>query len=359
MKQQISSQQFFAILWAALMSPAAELLPAVTVPVAGRGAWIGILLAAPVMALLGAVLFRVSRKAQGGLAEVAMSALGSILGRAVILLYIVWGIFLLALRMRLCAQRLMDAGYQDSAMWFLVVIVAGMALWMSLGKLPAFGRTTQVFFGVLVIVVVLVVGLAAPQVRTENLLPLWKEDMMPAIRSALPSLGCLSYGVFAAFLVGNTCWEEGDGKRWLWWTALGCIALALMQLVVIGNFGPGLVEKLDKPFFDLAKSIGVKGAFQRVESVIAAVWTFSDLVILGLLLRAVSTGARTAFPKGGGRAVSAMALVPAAVCALALFPDGITPQSLSRGPVLWVGVMLGGGLPLLIAAIAEFRQKRK
>ena len=44
-RQTISQTQLCALLWAALLAPAAELLPAVTLPWAGRGAWLTTLLA--------------------------------------------------------------------------------------------------------------------------------------------------------------------------------------------------------------------------------------------------------------------------------------------------------------------------
>ena len=54
MKQdRISTRQLGALLWAGLMAPAAELLPAVTLPLAGRAAWLSALAALPVVLLIG------------------------------------------------------------------------------------------------------------------------------------------------------------------------------------------------------------------------------------------------------------------------------------------------------------------
>ena len=54
----------------------------------------------------------------------------------------------------------------------------------------------------------------------------------------------------------------------------GCLLLALSQFVILGSLGATLAGRLDSPFFTLAKSVGVEGAFQRVESVITALWTW-------------------------------------------------------------------------------------
>ena len=51
-QDRISTRRLGALLWAGLMAPAAELLPAVTLPLAGRAAWLSALAALPVVLLL-------------------------------------------------------------------------------------------------------------------------------------------------------------------------------------------------------------------------------------------------------------------------------------------------------------------
>lgn len=344
------------LLWAALLAPAAELLPMVTVSVAGKGGWICILVAAPVMALAGLAVFRLCRSGEG-LGESYLRLFGPVFGRGILLIYIVWGWFLLVLRLRLGAQRLMGAGYRDGSLWFLLPVLAAMALWMSWGKLSAFARAGEVFFAALALTAVVVALLTAGQMRPEHLLPLWKEDVVPILKGGIPATGVLCYGIYAAFLSGDTQWKKGDVGRWVRWTILGCGALSLMQMVVIGNFGPGLIEKLDSPFFNLAKSVGVKGAFQRVESVVAAVWTFSDLAIMGLLLRALAKGMQGVAPKVKGELAAAAFLIPGAIAALIFFPGGVVAEEMSRGTVLWGNLILGLLLPVLLLVIQRIRQK--
>ena len=51
-EKQISQTQLCALLWAGLMAPAAELLPAATLPIAGRGAWLSALVFIGLMAMV-------------------------------------------------------------------------------------------------------------------------------------------------------------------------------------------------------------------------------------------------------------------------------------------------------------------
>ena len=50
---KISRTQLMALLWAGVMAPAAELLPALLLPGAGRGAWLAVVLSAPLVLAAG------------------------------------------------------------------------------------------------------------------------------------------------------------------------------------------------------------------------------------------------------------------------------------------------------------------
>ena len=268
-RQTISQTQLCALLWASLLAPAAELLPAVTLPWAGKAAWLTTLLAFPVLAAVGWVLSHAAWR-RDGLPQIIRAGFGPIVGRGILLLYMVWGEFLLALRLRMCAQRLLASGERDGSLWFYLPVAALLALWMARGKLAAFARAGQVLLAVVLTAAAVVLGLALFQVRPEHLLPLWWQDALPVASGVLPACGVLGWGMFAAFLLGNTEPAKHSRRDWLVWSGVGCLLLSLEQLVVVGNLGESLAQRLHSPFFALAKSVGVEGAFQRVESIVSA-----------------------------------------------------------------------------------------
>ena len=223
-QDRISTRQLGALLWAGLMAPAAELLPAVTLPLAGRAAWLSALAALPVVLLIGWGLARLDLR-RGGLAGAVCREMGPWAGKGALLFYIVWGALL----------------------------------------------------------------------------------------------------------------------------------LALSQAVVIGNLGPALAKRLDDPFFALAKSIGVEGAFQRVESIIAAVWTFADLTLMGLLAFAVWRAAAGVIPRLRQKPAVTAAVLTAVVLGVAAFPDGISAERAGRGIALWGNLIAGVGIPALVVLISWVR----
>ena len=71
---KISRTQLMALLWAGVMAPAAELLPGLLLPGAGKGAWLAVVLAAPLVLVAGWLLG--SLAGRDGLARSVTGLLG-------------------------------------------------------------------------------------------------------------------------------------------------------------------------------------------------------------------------------------------------------------------------------------------
>lgn len=344
---KISRTQLMALLWAGVMAPAAELLPALLLPGAGRGAWLAVILAAPLVLAAGWLLG--SLAGREGLAAKTVELLGQWAGGAALLLYIVWGLALLTLRLRLCAQRLFSSGERDGALWFFLLAVAAVLLWMGRGKLAAFARAGQLFLAALLVTAGVVLGLSLFQARPERLLPLWWDEAGPAAQAALSAAGVMGWGLFLPFLMGDVR-DQGENKNWHWlfWGLGGALLLAAAQAVILANLGAGLAGRLENPFFALAKSVGVEGAFQRVESVVTALWTFADLTMGGVLVFAIRAMAAQLLPEKVLPWVPWGAVLLAAAGALAFFPALGTAEEWNRSLVPMGNLILGFLLPALL-----------
>ena len=352
-KDIIPARQLPALAWAALLPPALGVLPGAAAELAGEGGWLSTLLALP--ALLPAVWAAARLSREDGLAGGYLRALGRVPGGAVLIIYMVWALALLSVRLRLGGERLLLTARQGGGPWLFMLAAAAMSLWMAWGARGAFGRAAALFFAPLALMLAAVSALAVFQMRAENLLPLWTEDLLPICRSAVPALGTLCGGIYAFFLAGGAAADRGGGRGALW-TAGGCLALSAMQLVVLGNFGPALTARLEVPFLTLAKSVGVEGAFQRAESLAGAVLLLGDLTALALLLWACRGICAALWPKMDGRAAAAAALLTALALA-AQFPDALSARDFERTWAAAGNLLLGLVLPLAAALLPGRRKK--
>ena len=280
------------------------------------------------------------------------------LGGGVLLLYIVWALFLLSLRLRLCAQRLLASGERDGSLWFFLLAMAAVLLWIGRGQLPAFARAGQLFLTALLITAGVVLGLSLFQSKPERLFPIWWADAAPVLQATLSAAGVMGWGLFLPFLMGEVR-DQGERKNWHWlfWGLGGVLLLAAAQAIILGNLGAELAARLDNPFFSLAKSVGVEGAFQRVEGVVAALWTFADLTMGGILVFSVRAMADQLLP-GRGMRWAGWGTVPlAAAGALLLFPTIGTAEEWNRHMVPAGNLALGFLLPALLLAVESLLRK--
>ena len=347
-KRALSQAQLAALVWAGVLAPAAELLPGAALS-AGRGAWLAPLAALPLALLSVWLLTRLAR--DRGLARGILDGLGPWLGRGVLLFYMVWALGLLALRLRLCAGRMLSSGYRDGALPYFLLAAAGVVFWLAGGSLAAFARAGQLFLTVLAVTGGAILLLSLPQVRFVRLLPLWTGDVGPVLRGGLAAAGVLGWGSCWAFLAGETpSGSKGSCGR----TALGCLVLTLAQGVILGSLGPVLAGRLDSPFLALAKSVGVEGAFQRVESVVAALWVTADVTMAGLLVFALRAMASAAVPRYQEEWVGRGAVVLAVLAALLLPGRQVeTLERLALGANLWFGLLL----PILLAVWIKLHKR--
>lgn len=357
---QISPRQLRMLLFAALLSPAIQALPGHTAALAGRAAWLSVLPALPIFLLLCLALRDLSRKAPRGegMAGTVRAVLGRRAGTVVLAAYLLWGILLLGADTRRYALRFLSTGYRNAPLPVFIVIMLLAAFWVGRGRLAVLARAGELVCLALAVALGLVLFFGLFQIRAANLLPVWTQDLPGIGVAGFPVLAVLGYTTFGGFLPTRASTEKGGS--WIKWGVAVCGVLLLLQVVCLGSFGPALTVRMDAPFFMMVKGVGVQGAFERVESVIIALWVLSDLALLCLLLFACRSILDAILPAGRGRPWGVAAVAGAALlAALLLFPDGYLLSDFMEGAAAWGNIFFGFLLPALIWLAAKGQEKRK
>ena len=117
---QFSRRQLFALGAAAALSPALRLYPALSVRLAGKGAWLSALCCLPPLLLYAFFCSRLAaaRREGEGLGELMLRALGEKPGRAVLLLLGLWLLLYAGFVLRAAADRFVVALFPHSAPTF-------------------------------------------------------------------------------------------------------------------------------------------------------------------------------------------------------------------------------------------------
>ena len=282
-----SRRQLFALGAAAALSPALRLYPALSVRLAGKGAWLSALCCLPPLLLYAWLCSRLAaaRREGEGLGELALRCLGEKAGRALLLLLGLWLLVYAGFALRAAADRFVLSLFPRSAPGFFVVTLGLASLWAALGSPRALARMARMLFPLLLGVILLLLLFSLRQAEAENLLPLTAEDALSALLGALPVGEVLLFALYApGFLLGSVKKEPGGAGELALWLSGMCLLLTAICAAVLGCFGAEITEKLTLPFFTLVRNLVFFRSLERVEALVVSLWLFPDFLLCSLTL---------------------------------------------------------------------------
>lgn len=345
----LSVRQMMVLLAVALLAPATDLLPLTAARQVGRGGW---LIALGILPVLLAAVWVCSKVfcGRGLSAEV-----GKPLGHTIIIMYLIWILFVLSLVFRLSAAR-MEAIYSEVPPILFAVGIAALATWMGMGKVSALARAAEIFFLALTVILAGILLLALFKVEWENLYPVeWSK--LP--EGSLSAAGILLNVAPVAVLGTRVPKKVRSARGASGWVIAFCVTVTLMLVSVIGSTGSGLSARLDIPYLIMVQGLGVKGAFQRTEALIAAMWLLSDLILVGVLLRAGNEYMTELKSEEWGRWSAPVMAVIAATAGWLLFPEGERVRKYCTSVLPVTGIVLGFIIPTLLLLISAVRKRKE
>jgi hypothetical protein len=287
MKNQISLREYLVVLFVAVLSPLVKIVPTRQAQTVGTGGWLTMLVVLVPILVLVWVISKVGRSLpeRVGLGEVLCLCTGQGIGKALCVCYGVWFTLRATIGLRLCAERFVSTLYPDTAIDIFLLVTAALEWWLGRKKLPVMARTAQVFFYAVSLTVGIVLIMGISDVHLYNVFPFWTESIPKLAESCVPVLGIVGIGVGSLFLFGQVTDRRGGLKLTIGWAVGLCLLLTALAFVVMGSFGASMVERMQIPFFNLAKEVQIEGAIERLEALVVAMWVFTDVILLGLMLR--------------------------------------------------------------------------
>ncbi len=332
-KDVLSLRQVMVLLFTALLAPTVDLLPTFVAQTAGRGGW--------VLPLGALVLLLPALWAWEGFSALSKTGVHTI----IYIMYMLLIVLLLAVSFSRCVFRL-ELIYGKGPAFVAAAALLAAAVWMGWGKTAAFARAGEIFYLAISVVLVGVVVLGLFQVDRNNL-DFAAVQPQRVIQGSTLTAGII-LNVYPACVLGKKVKKkEGNKNKAIGWVIAYCAAATMILAVIIGCIGPKLAGELPSPFIIVVQGIGIDGAFQRMEALVATLWVLADFVLMGVLLHSWRNLACEVRPGGWGRwgmcAVAVVAILIGGVAfenqeGLHLFSAAILPVT---------GLMLGLIFPLI------------
>lgn len=293
-------RQFLAACCASVFSPLSRLLPHAVLQFAGFSGWLAPLLALPPLLLLLLSLLRLLR-ADGkriGLAEALELRLGHLPGKILTVVLGLWLVFYGGFLLRSGGERLLSTVYHSGKLSFFLPALMGLSTVFAMGRLRWAGRSAAIslllFGGALTLVLIL----AIPAIKPENV---WPPDLTQATGitlSVLPVADVLSPWVYFCFLRGKVVKDERSLHRSIR-TALLMLLLTMLFLIsTIGVLGAEVSIRQQFPFFIMLKNLTLFNVMERFDALILAIWIMTDYISIGMALLSVSEAFHQIWKKG-------------------------------------------------------------
>ena len=245
-------RQLGALGFCAFTVPAVLLLPSVGWLWAGIASFLAAV-------LLGLLLYLNRNRAL----PLAQAVAGSPLGKALLLLALLWNFFALGAAAKQLGA-IFPTAEQTPLIGLLLLLLASYAAQKN-RVLPV----SAICFFFLLGLYGLLYGFSLPDLQKEYLKPV-QSPTRTALTSALAPISLI-------YLCRG---EKGKPVFWL----LGGVVLALLAaLITAGSLSPPVVSTLEFPFYEAAKSITLLGAIQRLEPLVSAGLCAGGFCLLSLL----------------------------------------------------------------------------
>lgn len=357
----LTSRQLSLLVWTAMLAPLVRQTPAASLPAAGKGAWVSVLLTLPGAAVPVLVLAALLRRREAGEkpGELLCRCLGPVPGRILSAMTAAWLLFCAGFTILAGADRMVAAVYPESPPALFAGAMLLLCLPAARGRLRTLGRIGEMTAPLLGALFAAAALFSLTAAETKELWPLPREAMGGAAAGALPLLGTLSAGVFFALLLDGAPLRQPGMTFFLPLAGLAGTAL-LLCVLILGVFGPALAGEMDYPFFVLVRNLRLPHLLERGEALAAAAWVVSDYLLTAAQLQMASRAAALAL-YGPGKArrdglVWACALLAggaAAVCA----GDAFSLQRLGR---IWIpagDLFAAFGLLPAVYAVGRLRKR--
>lgn len=295
-RQMISNKQLRAVIFLSVLSPVIRIFPGRCAQLAGKGAWLSPIIAAPILFLVALLINKMMKRGkEEGLPDIIKKAVGKSGGRIFMGVLAIWLMFYIGIVVRASSERLISTIFQTgSPLPFSIIIIAA-ALVLAMGKLKSLGRMAEIFLLVIgtVLAITLVAGIK--DCSLNNIFPVTVFDTPDILRGCLPVINVAGVGVYIMFLDFKVKGKCNTGYKELTWIL---ITIAALTAVTMGVLSAKFIVKLQYPYFVMVRDITILGIIERIEAAVIVLWVVTDLVYMAVILKVIGRLLVCAVEKG-------------------------------------------------------------
>ncbi|MGM1022621.1 MAG: GerAB/ArcD/ProY family transporter [Bacillota bacterium] len=356
---KISGRQFMILTTLFTVGSAILVIPSGMAFVAKQDAWIATLVG------VGAGFFLVwihntlaTLYPQMTLAEIIETLLGKWLGKTISLLFI-FTLFLSGpasvlydVGNFLTTQIMPETPAQSLNILFAVIVIMGVRL-----GIETFARSAELLFPLFILLYISGAILIAPEIKLENVQPVFEAGIGPIWPAALSFISVLFLPHIVLLMIFPTVNRTDKARKAFFnGSMLGGMMIFVVVAFSILILGPDLTARSIFPSYSLAKKISIGNFLQRIEAIMAIIWFISLYFRITIYLYAIVVGIAQIFNLKDYRPLILPLGMILVVMSVVIYPN--VPYQHTWDGTVWISYTLSIGLflPLLLLCIHGIRK---
>ncbi len=356
--KKISIRQAAFLFLTITFTPTIRLVPSYAAQKAKQAAWLSPIITAVLLFLLALIWHKLYKKYKDkSLMNIYCDIAGTIAGKIIIIIYLLWMMLLTALYIRYFAIRLVGAIYPNTSLSiFIVSMLIVVAYTLSFG-MTALARFNEIVLPFLVIVFYVLVLMMIPNFRMDFLTPISVRSIIPVFEASVAPTGIVAYFSFI-FIFGDRINNKESIKKTGFKLSLFLVIAEITIIAsILATFGYRVARRTQLPFLIAVKQISVMNIFEKVESIVVSVWVLSDFIIICFFVLSGLSILKSIFKLSDTKPLISIYVVFSFFLSMLLANNVFEMERLSEAFALPGNIILGFVMPAIMFMVGKIRKK--
>ncbi|ASA23680.1 GerAB/ArcD/ProY family transporter [Paenibacillus donghaensis] len=329
---------------------------------AKQDAWISIVAAGCIALLVTWLVTQAAHLYPGQtLIEYSQTILGTWLGKAVVVIYLVQWYTIIPIVLRQFSDLVQIMLLQGTPIEAVMLLMVLLIVYAAYGGIEGIGRCSEFLGPIILLMICLVLIASLNNIHWKNILPVYADSEIKGILSgALAPASYLGHSVeylmFASFMN-----KPRKGAPYAFGAAMTATFFVLITtMMIIFVIGVNLSPSMWYPFFEMTKKISLFGFIDNFDAIPVVIWIASVFIKLSVYLFIACYGTAQFLRVRNWRVM--LWFIAPVIFVFALIPQNVTEATGHYLNRYWVPFVLPVnmiGLPLLLLIVGKWRQQNR
>ncbi|MFU2018416.1 GerAB/ArcD/ProY family transporter [Peribacillus butanolivorans] len=274
-KGKIGSRQLTILVILYTVGDSILVIPSIVASEAKQNGWVSGIFSVAIAPLLVVFLYDALRKCYPDLTlvEYSQKILGKWLGIAISLLFISYFFISTATYLREIGDFMTSQIMPDTPIQVIMFLFMSIVLMSARLGLEPLARSAEILFPFVVILLSSLIILLLPEIKFQNLQPVWEGGLKPVIRGSIPFIVFPFIESVAVLMILPFVSQKDRIRKSLFVGQLlaGSVLIIITMLAIL-VLGVDLTAKEIYPSYKLAQKINIANFLTRLEAILAIIW---------------------------------------------------------------------------------------